>query len=344
MQREDVLQLLTISGAKLMRSKRHHVYALPNGQKYTIPSTPSDHRGWANCYSDLRRILDVPRQEKPKRIQRQRHTEVAPFRPFDINIPVNEVPAPKTLAEQLMGLTAPRVVTPVPAQEPEQPSRVRRERRESQHGKVFRYSAEVIQHANHILSLYGEQKYREFLDDYQETAHHEPEARDMNTQDIERMVVEAKGKLQEIDEAIAEAHSREEQARADAEKKEQQKKEVQDFITSAEMTLENAKLIAPMFLNGTKMLAQIVKPSVNTSAQMTRGTITKMVREVVFPELQKSPDGMSCIEMVAFLNQQGCQVTSLQVSQVLSTMKATERSLPFIVKGKLRGTRYYWRS
>jgi hypothetical protein len=293
------------------------------------------------------------RPEKLKRQRRERRTVAEPFKPFDIDIPVSDVPAPKTMAEQLCELSEPGPL-PQPAEPaPEPPIVRRRERRQQRHSAGFHYPSDVIQHANHIREVYGEEKCNEFLRDYQQNAHHVPIVKGttttdagvaMNTKTIELMLAEAKGKLDEIDREIAEARSREEQARADAEKKEQQKKEVQDFIASAEMTMENAKLIAPMFANGTQMLARAVTtPQAPPNGALKRYGVKFTLTSVAFPEMQKAENGMSCAEIVQFLSQKGYEMTTSQISQALSNMKANEKNLPFYTRGKLRGMRYYWR-
>src|SRR4029077_11649156 len=49
---------------KLIRTKKHKVWLLPDGLRYTIPSTPSDKRGWMNCLSDLRIKLGMSHENK----------------------------------------------------------------------------------------------------------------------------------------------------------------------------------------------------------------------------------------------------------------------------------------
>jgi hypothetical protein len=40
-----------------MNGRGHRKWILPNGMKYTLPSTPSDGRGMTNNLADLRRAL-----------------------------------------------------------------------------------------------------------------------------------------------------------------------------------------------------------------------------------------------------------------------------------------------
>ena len=44
-------------GAVLIRWKKHDVYRLPNGRKFTLAKTASDPRSEKNHFADLRRAL-----------------------------------------------------------------------------------------------------------------------------------------------------------------------------------------------------------------------------------------------------------------------------------------------
>lgn len=52
---DRVSKALSAAGAVLKRSRKHLVYELPNGNKLTVSSTPSDHRHEDNILRDLRR-------------------------------------------------------------------------------------------------------------------------------------------------------------------------------------------------------------------------------------------------------------------------------------------------
>lgn len=56
---QQVEDLLRESGAVLLRDRKHLVYRLPNGQKFTRSKTPSDRRAAHNDLSDLRRALGL---------------------------------------------------------------------------------------------------------------------------------------------------------------------------------------------------------------------------------------------------------------------------------------------
>lgn len=45
------------AGAVLIRWKKHDVYRLPNGRKFTLAKTASDQRSEQNHLTDLRRAL-----------------------------------------------------------------------------------------------------------------------------------------------------------------------------------------------------------------------------------------------------------------------------------------------
>lgn len=56
----EVKKLLKDSCARLVRTKRHLVWKLPNGRTFTQAGTPSDpNAGWSEL-RDLRRALAIP--------------------------------------------------------------------------------------------------------------------------------------------------------------------------------------------------------------------------------------------------------------------------------------------
>lgn len=65
-----VLELLKSSGMRLVRQKKHLVYKHADGRSFVIAKTPSDFRAGFNQLRDLRRFLDIPRQEPVIRIRR----------------------------------------------------------------------------------------------------------------------------------------------------------------------------------------------------------------------------------------------------------------------------------
>jgi hypothetical protein len=56
---------LAAVGARLKRNKKHLVYELPNGNKVTMASTPSDHRAEENMLRDIRRAAGLVHEPKP---------------------------------------------------------------------------------------------------------------------------------------------------------------------------------------------------------------------------------------------------------------------------------------
>lgn len=81
----EIDRLLDEHGAVLLREDKHRVYRLPNGQKFTSPKTPSDHRSMRNNLSSLRHALGVVHQNhNPKgeqKMQPQRSTPPAASEP-----------------------------------------------------------------------------------------------------------------------------------------------------------------------------------------------------------------------------------------------------------------------
>lgn len=60
--RDEADRLLRAGGATLIRSKRHEVWRLPNGEIFVRPQTPSCARGTINSLVRLRRLLARPRR------------------------------------------------------------------------------------------------------------------------------------------------------------------------------------------------------------------------------------------------------------------------------------------
>lgn len=58
--KQSLESALRESGAVLVRSKKHLVYRLPNGQKVVVSATHSDWRSEMNTVRDIRRALTLP--------------------------------------------------------------------------------------------------------------------------------------------------------------------------------------------------------------------------------------------------------------------------------------------
>jgi hypothetical protein len=70
--------LIEEHGGVLIRDKRHYVFEFPNGQRYTIPKTPSCTHSYANSAAALRTLLGThspdrgaPGQRREKRLKRK---------------------------------------------------------------------------------------------------------------------------------------------------------------------------------------------------------------------------------------------------------------------------------
>lgn len=55
--RTELRELLEACGAELIRSKRHNVFKLPSGRRFTVPKTASDTRSLKNSLARLKRLL-----------------------------------------------------------------------------------------------------------------------------------------------------------------------------------------------------------------------------------------------------------------------------------------------
>ena len=54
---KELTQLLTDSGFKLARQRKHLVWKDPGGRTWTVPATPSDKQSLQNNFSDLNNFL-----------------------------------------------------------------------------------------------------------------------------------------------------------------------------------------------------------------------------------------------------------------------------------------------
>lgn len=75
MKRERLDRALAACGAVLKRSKKHMIYALPNGKSLTVAATPGDSRAEDNALNDLRHalgtqprvaVVNPPREKRKK--------------------------------------------------------------------------------------------------------------------------------------------------------------------------------------------------------------------------------------------------------------------------------------
>ena len=57
---KELAQLLKKSGAVLIRSKKHNVYRLPNGQIHSVSKSPSDFRTTRNSIKYLKKQIQNP--------------------------------------------------------------------------------------------------------------------------------------------------------------------------------------------------------------------------------------------------------------------------------------------
>src|SRR5271157_1093873 len=58
--------LLESQGAILSRQKKHYVYSLPDGRKWTVAKTPSDAHAYDNNLADLKTFLGVHDNDRGK--------------------------------------------------------------------------------------------------------------------------------------------------------------------------------------------------------------------------------------------------------------------------------------
>lgn len=103
---KQVLDLLKSSGAKLVRERKHGIWQLPDGRRYTLPATPSDHHSWKNNLSKLKWFLgQKTKQEKThadfehKKKDKTYKIKRPPRREFLADLPPREARPPTPISE-----------------------------------------------------------------------------------------------------------------------------------------------------------------------------------------------------------------------------------------------------
>lgn len=98
--KNEIHKLLQVNNAKLIRSKKHEVWKLPNGKKFTRSKTPSDHRASDQSLCELRKVLEIKSvssigERRKRRIKNRRdksHDSTAGF----------SISRTKSLSQQLL--------------------------------------------------------------------------------------------------------------------------------------------------------------------------------------------------------------------------------------------------
>ena len=104
--RKEIASLLKNNNCKLLRSKKHIVYKLPNGNKFTLSKTPSDCRAYENALKDLRKGLGIKIERK---IGHSRNKKPGVVRTVEVVASIARLPDWK---EQLLGIKS---AIPTPA-------------------------------------------------------------------------------------------------------------------------------------------------------------------------------------------------------------------------------------
>lgn len=164
---EAVISLLKSRGGTLVRSKRHNVWRLPNGQTFAFPQTGSDHRGWKNALSDVRRRLGIISPAKiQKDFEHQRRDHQPPSKPtpqtFLSSLPEREEPikpAVRVLPEQEREFYTLAGQVPIVRSH-----RGGGPRSGARTGEAYTYSQEILSEANNVLRLYGQAAAQDYLD------------------------------------------------------------------------------------------------------------------------------------------------------------------------------------
>lgn len=104
--KEEVHELLKQHGATLIRSKKHGVWEFPGGRKFTVPTSPRDHRSWDNSLAQLKRFLGISlRTQKTqadfehKKKEHDYKPKHEPQREFLADLPERESRPPTPISE-----------------------------------------------------------------------------------------------------------------------------------------------------------------------------------------------------------------------------------------------------
>jgi hypothetical protein len=208
--KQQVLNLLKSSGAVLLRTNKHRVWKLPSGLRYTLPSTPSDKRGWLNCLSDLRIRLGIKHAVK-KQLDFEHKKKQAYEKPE-----VSEKPFMAGASEPEDRPAVPVSLSPVeraklPPEEPPReivtymgriPTRLGKRgggRKSGRCGDVYTYSAEVLQHASFLVIHEGDAAAKLYLDGIKNgTANLVTEEKNKMEQQGNGKVISASGGLEDL--------------------------------------------------------------------------------------------------------------------------------------------------
>lgn len=107
--KEEIFRILRKHQALLVRSKKHHLYKLPNGKIFVTGITPTDERGWRNRLAQLRKLLSiVPPDNGAAPTKRRLATAIGRRVPEKVLLAdtTETLPALRSLAEQLKEITA----------------------------------------------------------------------------------------------------------------------------------------------------------------------------------------------------------------------------------------------
>ena len=180
---KEVLKLLKESGAKQIRSKKHDIWELPDGQRYTLPATPSDHRSWKNNLAKLKWFLgrkvreekthaDFAHKKKKARAPKHKpHTKFLadlPPREERPPTPISESPLvtlrKKMLDEALQKAIAERALRDGKEIKPYvYGARKARKEESARSGRVQVLEPEITAEAQHILETKGQEAVTAFL-------------------------------------------------------------------------------------------------------------------------------------------------------------------------------------
>jgi hypothetical protein len=206
---EKVLNLLRRYKCKKLRTRRHIVYQLPNGGRFTMPSTPGELHSYANSLSNLRVALGISargkkaKPAKPAKKKVARAKRVPQSQSPDVAFPVVQVRNFKDKLKVAIEGEPPEPLPPLPPEKPQPRFKPRLPRAEEKGrcGPVRVWSQSDIDAANIAMRSGKLDEYMQRHDQAATSTHKEEtqmlqvEQIDVTIQELEAGMVAALGEV-----------------------------------------------------------------------------------------------------------------------------------------------------
>lgn len=174
--RVEVERLLKVHGGVLIRHKKHRIWKLSSGKKWTTPSTPSDRNAWQNNLGELRLMLGLKSSDKTMAdfVFRKKEAYVKPFeQPKEflatvegeelIVAPLNPETAAERLVEELRRKEMDSKVFPLFGRVPLKLQKGVGHRGSARSGRAYTFSPEVMARASYLMEQQGQAVMNSYL-------------------------------------------------------------------------------------------------------------------------------------------------------------------------------------